>query len=107
VQSAEPFFQGDQGERMISAEEFKKQMREIAPPPCPQGGCCVCPLNLQAKVGIVLLDGTIDVTFCMSLLAAHLDREWKKWDEKHPPKVQEPIIDAEVEQIKIHMKAPQ
>jgi len=82
---------------MINAEEFKKQMRETIGYHCPIGGCDVRPLYLKAAVGIIDSSDKLDSTHCMSLLASYLEREWKKWDEKHPPKVQEPIIDAEAE----------
>jgi hypothetical protein len=92
---------------MIDAEDFKKQMRETIAYQCPTGGCDACPLYLKAAIGIIDSSDRLDSTRCMSLLASYLDREWKKWDEKHPPKVPTPIIDAEAEQIKIHMKAPE
>ena len=86
---------------MINAEEFRKQMRELNKTgfPCPTGGCSACDLNMVVSVGYANLLGEPSSTACLSILANYLTRQWEKRDMRD--------LDAEAEQIKIHMKAPE
>jgi hypothetical protein len=90
---------------MITAEEFKKQMREInkTENPCPTGGCSACELNIEVSVGYATRLGEPNSTACLSILANYLTRQWEKRDKEKPA----PVTVADAANIKIHMKAPQ
>lgn len=90
---------------MITAEEFKKQMREINTTwrPCPVGGCNACDMHIEVSLGYAICQGEVDSSACLLILANYLTRQWDKRDKVKAA----PIIDAEAEQIKIHLKAPE
>lgn len=76
-----------EGDGMINADEFKKQMRDpsVMNYDCPTGGCGYgnCPMYLTVSIGITNIYGSINNTTCLTMMARFLDREWKKEEARY------------------------